>query len=146
MFVPAVFRENLFDDIMDDFFTRPFMVTGDREVPQFLKTDVKESDSGYELNVDVPGYSKDDITLDLKDGYLTISAVKNSEETTEDENGHYIRRERFSGNMTRSFYVGDDVRQEDIKAKFENGILSISVPKVDKNAKIETPTHIAIEG
>ncbi len=146
MFVPAIFRENLFDDMMDDFFRRPFMTDNDRQIPQFMKTDVKESDTDYELEVDIPGYNKDDITLDLKDGCLSISAAKNVENNEKDENGHYIRRERFSGNMTRSFYVGEDVKQEDIKAKFENGILHVRVPKVNKNAKIETPSHIKIEG
>ena len=111
-----------------------------------MKTDIKENEGSYELDIDLPGFKKDEITAELKDGYLTVSAAKGLDKDEEDKKGHYIRQERYSGAMSRTFYVGEDVKQEDIKAKFENGILSLSVPKPVEQKKVETSKHIAIEG
>ena len=110
-----------------------------------MKTDVRETDSGYEVDVDLPGFKKDEISAKLDNGYLTISAAKGLDKENNKENGKYIRRERYVGSMSRSFYVGEDVTQEDIKAKFEDGILKLSVPKKDKKAVHQT-NCISIEG
>ena len=111
-----------------------------------MRTDVKETDGGYELDVDLPGYKKEDIKAELKDGTLTISASTNTEKEDKEKDGKFIRRERFSGSCSRSFYVGENLDQEDIKAKFENGILKLFVPKKEAKPEIEESKYIAIEG
>lgn len=110
-----------------------------------MKTDIKENDKGYELDVDLPGYKKEDVKAELKDGYLTISASNDNTKEEKDEDGKYIRKERYTGSVSRSFYVGKYVTEEDIHAKFENGILKLSVPKVDA-PKVEENKYISIEG
>ncbi|WP_321018140.1 Hsp20/alpha crystallin family protein, partial [Eisenbergiella porci] len=100
----------------------------------------------FELDIDMPGFNKEDLKAELKEGYLTISASTNKDDGEKDENGRYIRRERYVGSCSRSFYVGEDIKQDDIKAKFENGILKISVPKKEAQPKVEEDKHIAIEG
>ena len=111
-----------------------------------MKTDVKETDNSYEVDIDLPGFKKDEIEAKLENGYLTISAAKGlDKEEKEEKDGKYIRKERYSGAMSRSFYVGDELKQEDIKAKYEDGILKLSVPK-EEPKKVETTKHIAIEG
>ena len=110
-----------------------------------MKTDIREHDTGYELDVDLPGFKKDEINVELENGYLTISAAKGLDKDEQDKKGKYIRKERYAGAMQRSFYVGDEVTQEDIKAKFEDGILRLSIPKKDAQA-VETKKTIAIEG
>ena len=152
MLMPSVFGKDLFDD----FFDFPFYDDGDMEKMQkklyghrgknLMKTDVQESDDSYLMEMDLPGFSKDDVKVSLKDGYLTIRAEKGlDEEQKEEKSSKYIRRERYAGTMQRSFYVGEDVTQEDIKAKFEDGILKLSIPKKDAQA-VETKKTIAIEG
>ena len=139
MMLPTIFGENLFDDFMDDAFERNFFGGRNplygKHSKNLMKTDVKETETGYELDIDLPGFKKDEISAHLEDGYLTVSAAK----------GVYIRRERYSGSMTRSFYVGNAVTEEDIKAKYEDGILSLSIPKKDPKA-VEAKKYIAIEG
>lgn len=150
MLMPSIFGENLFDDDWMDFpFERDFW---GRTTPTYkktnnnlMKTDIREHDAGYELDIDLPGFKKDEIKVELENGYLTISATKGTNNDEQDKNGKYIRRERYAGTMQRSFYVGDAVTQEDIKAKFENGILRLSIPKKDAKA-VETKKTIAIEG
>ena len=117
----------------------------DRILQNLMKTDIREHDAGYELDIDLPGFKKDEIKAELENGYLTISATKGASNDEQDKKGKYIRRERYAGTMQRSFYVGDDVTQEDIKAKFEDGILKLSIPKKDAQA-VETKKTIAIEG
>ena len=154
MYMPSIFGENLFDDFFGDF---PFYYDDramkdtekklyGRRASHIMKTDIKETEGSYELDIDLPGFKKDEISAELKDGYLTVSAAKGLDKDEEDKKGHYIRQERYSGAMSRTFYVGEDVKQEDIKAKFENGILSLSVPKPVEQKKVETSKHIAIEG
>ena len=110
-----------------------------------MKTDIREHEEGYELDIDLPGFKKDEINVQLDNGYLTISAAKGLDKDEQDKKGKYIRKERYAGAMQRSFYVGDAVAQEDVKAKFEDGILKLSLPK--KNAKaVEANNSIAIEG
>lgn len=140
MLLPSIFGENLFDDWMD--FSFPEIPDVDKTLygkhaKNMMKTDVKETEKGYEVAVDLPGFKKDEIKMELENGYLTISAAKGlDKDETDKETGKYIRRERYAGNLSRSFYIGD-VKQEDVKATFKNGILSISVPKEDKKAKEE---------
>ena len=118
----ATYRNNIFDDL----FNTPFFT---RSEANMMKTDIKEHDGGYELTVDLPGVKKDDIKAELNDGYLTITADNNSSKDENDEKGKYICRERYSGSYSRSFYVGESVTEEDIKAKFENGTLTMDIPK-----------------
>ena len=118
----ATYRNNIFDDL----FNTPFFTRSEQNM---MKTDIKEHDGGYELTVDLPGVKKDDIKAELNDGYLTITAENNSSKDEKDEKGKYICRERYSGSYSRSFYVGDAVTEEDIKAKFENGTLTMDIPK-----------------
>ena len=110
-----------------------------------MKTDVREMDDSYEVDIDLPGFKKDEIQAQLKDGYLTVSAAKGLDKDEKDKKGNYIRQERYAGAMSRSFYVGDDVSQEEIKAKYEDGILKLSIPKKSGD-KVETKNRIAIEG
>ena len=149
MMLPTIFGENLFDDFMDDAFERNFFGGRNplygKHSKNLMKTDVKETETGYELDIDLPGFKKDEISAHLEDGYLTVSAAKGVDKDEKDNEGRYIRRERYSGSMTRSFYVGSVVTEEDIKAKYEDGILSLSIPKKDPKA-VEAKKYIAIEG
>ncbi len=147
MLMPSIFGENLFDDFFEDF-ARPAkrVVKYNTPTANVMRTDVKESDAGYELGIELPGYKKDDVTAELKDGNLTIKAITNSEKEEKDENGKYIRRERFSGNCSRTFYVGENIEQTDIKAKFEDGILKVFVPKKEAKPAVEEKKFITIEG
>ena len=110
-----------------------------------MKTDIRETDGSYELDIDLPGFKKDEIKAELNNGYLTVSAAKGLDKEEKNKNGEYIRRERYTGSMSRSFYVGDHLKEEDIKAKYEDGILKISVPKKDVK-ELEQNKYIAIEG
>ena len=146
--MPSIFGENLFDDDWFDF-DRDFWGKKNplygKNAKNIMKTDIREHDTGYELDVDLPGFKKDEINIELENGYLTISAAKGLDKDEQDKKGKYIRKERYAGTMQRSFYVGDAVTQEDVKAKFEDGILKLSLPK--KNAKaVEANNSIAIEG
>ena len=149
-FLPAVFGENLmdvFNDFDRDFFRdfgRPEHMLYGKNAPRMMKTDVKETETGYELDVDLPGFRKDEIRLDLENGYLTISTEK-SLENKEEKKGKVLRQERYSGTMSRSFYVGDSLTEEDIKAKYENGVLSLTIPKKEAR-KVPEKKQILIEG
>lgn len=150
MMMPSIFGENLFDDDWMDFpFAHDFWggknpLYGKR-AKNMMKTDIREHDDGYEIDIDLPGFKKDEIQAQLKDGYLTVSAAKGLDKDEKDKKGNYIRQERYAGAMSRSFYVGDDVSQEKIKAKYEDGILKLSIPKKSGD-KVETKNRIAIEG
>ena len=153
LYVPSIFGENLMDDFMDDFgfgfddsfFGRKNPLYG-KHAKNMMKTDVRETDGTYELDIDLPGFKKDDVQAELKDGYLTINAQTQGESEDKDEQGTYVRKERFSGKCSRTFYVGDDVEEDDIKAKFEDGVLKIAVPKKQEQPKLEEKKTIAIEG
>ena len=147
--MPSIFGENLFDDWMDfpferEFFGRRNPLYGKNE-KNLMKTDVKEVENGYEVAMDLPGFKKEDISAKLENGYLTITAFKGLDKDEKNEEGKYIRRERYSGSCSRSFYVGDGVTEEDIKARFEDGILKLDIPKKDAE-KIEQKKYISIEG
>ena len=151
MLMPSIFGENLFDDdwmnfpFNDEFWGKKNPLYG-KHAQNMMKTDIRETDGSYELDIDLPGFKKDEIEAKLENGYLTISAAKGlDKEEKEEKDGKYIRKERYSGAMSRSFYVGDELKQEDIKAKYQDGILKLSVPK-EEPKKVETTKHIAIEG
>ena len=148
MMLPSIFRENLFDEWMGNAFAN--FANVDRELygkhsKNLMKTDVKETDGAYQVAVELPGFDRSEITAELQDGYLTITASKSLDKDEQDKDGRYIRRERYAGAMQRSFYVGKAVRQEDIRAKYESGILKLEVPKQDVKA-VEQSRYIAIEG
>ena len=150
MLVPSIFGENLFDDFMDfpfddDFWGRKNPLYG-KNAKRMMKTDIRETEGSYELDVDLPGFKKDEIKASLENGYLTISAAKGLDKDEKDKDGKYIRQERYAGAMSRSFYVGDEVTQDEIKAKYEDGILKLSIPKKEKKPAVEQDNHIAIEG
>ena len=154
MLMPSIFGENLFDDFFGDF---PFYYDKDmkdaekklygRRASHVMKTDIKETDKGYELVVDLPGFTKDEVKATLEDGYLTISAEKGlDKDEKEKESGRYIRKERYAGACSRSFYVGDGVSEEDIKGEFKHGILTLLIPKKEAKPAVEQKKTIAIEG
>ena len=149
MLMPSIFGENLFDD----WFDFPAWREADRtekklygrHADRLMKTDVHEHDDRYEVDIDLPGFKKDEISLELKEGYLTVSAAKALDKDESNKKGRVIRQERYSGAMQRSFYVGDHLTEEDIKAKFEHGVLSLTIAKKDAK-KIPEKKTIAIEG
>ena len=148
-YLPSLFGENLmdmFDDFDRDFsraFARPEHVLYGKNAGRIMKTDVKENENGYEVDIDPPGFRKEDIHLDLNSGYLTISAEKTLSKDQEN-NGKVLRQERYAGSMQRSFYVGSALTEEDIKARYENGVLSLNIPKKDAE-KLPQKRQILIE-
>ena len=153
MLVPSIFSDNFFDD----FFEFPFIddraeKNAERKLyghhaANLMKTDIKEFDDKYEVEIDLPGFKKEEIQIELNNGYMTISAAKGLDEDEKDKkSGKYIRRERYTGSCQRSFYVGDNLTQEDIKGEFKHGILTLNVPKKEAKPAVETNKYIAIEG
>ena len=146
MLMPSIFGENLFnDDWMNFGFPEVEKALYGKHASHEMKTDVRETDSGYEVDIDLPGFKKDEINIQLDNGYLSISAAKGLDKDEQDKEGKYIRKERYAGSMSRSFYVGNAITQDDIKAKYESGILRLSVPKKEAKA-VENKKYIAIEG
>ncbi len=155
MLMPSIFGEDLFDDFFNDF---PFYYDDKdmrkaekklygRRAGRLMKTDIRETDDSYELMMDLPGFKKEEVRVALENGYLTVSAEKGlDEDEKEKKSGRYIRRERYTGACTRSFYVGENLTQEDIKAEFKHGILTLIVPKKEKKPAVEQNKYIAIEG
>ncbi len=133
---------SLFDNMFDDMFRNPFFESSNNT--RLMKTDIQEKDNNYILDMDLPGYDKSDIKAELKDGYLTITAQKNASNEDKDEKGNYIRRERYCGKCSRSFYIGDSLKEEDIKASFNNGILQLIFPK-EVIRKDEQTKYITID-
>ena len=147
MMMPSIFGENLFNDWMDFSFPDIDKKLYGKRADRMMKTDVKETEHGYEVAIDLPGFKKDEVKAELKDGYLTISAAKGlDQDEKEKESGRYIRRERYAGACSRSFYVGEGVTEEDIKAEFKHGILTLVVPKKEAKPAVEQKKYIAIEG
>ncbi|MBS6560855.1 MAG: Hsp20/alpha crystallin family protein [Clostridiales bacterium] len=153
MMMPSIFGENLFDDFMDFPFSKEFEKNffGNKNplygkhAKNMMKTDVRETENGYEVDIDLPGFKKEEITAKLDNGYLTISASKGLDKEKQDKDGHYIRRERYAGSMSRSFYIGEGITENDVKAKYEDGILRLSIPKKEPK-KVEDKKYISIEG
>ena len=142
MLMPSIFGENL----LDDFFGEPFGGY-DYSESGLMTTDVKDTDKGYEVTMNMPGVKKEDVKAELKDGYLTVSAAKGlDQDEQEKETGRYIRRERYAGACQRSYYVGEDITEEDIRAEFKHGILKLFVPKKEAKPAVEEKKYITIEG
>ena len=143
--LPSIFGENLFDDFFDSGFDRAFWGGRDalygKHAKHLMKTDVKERPEEYELAVDLPGFQKDEVNVGLENGYLTIQAAKGLDKDQSDKKGKYIRQERYAGACSRTFYVGDGVEPEDVTARFENGILQLSIPK---EAKKQLPKNTSV--
>ena len=147
--LPSIFGENLFDDFFSDPFEMSLTPQGrnplyGKHSRNLMKTDIRETENNYELDIDLPGFKKSDVNLELKDGYLSIEANKALDKDEKDDKGRYIRQERWSGSCSRSFYVGENVKPEDVNAKFEDGILKIAMPKAEQK-KLPSSTSIAIE-
>ena len=147
--LPSIFGESLFDDWMDfpfsGFGTNVDKKLYGKNAARVMKTDLKEHEDRYELSVDLPGFKKDQIQLQLNHGYLTVSAAKGVEEESKDKKGRVVHQERYSGSMSRSYYVGENLEEEDIKARFENGVLTLDFPKAEQKKLPERKT-IQIEG
>ena len=148
MLMPSIFGESLFDDWFDDFDRQ--MQHMDRRLygrnaNREMKTDVREKEDGYEIDMDLPGFKKDQVELTLENGYLTVTANKGFDKDEKDKQGRMIRQERYAGSMQRSFYVGDNMTEEDVKARFEDGVLHLNLPKKDAR-KIPEKKTICIEG
>ncbi len=148
MYAPSIFNNNFvdsfFNDSFDSAFDNMFRSAFGNANTTAMSTDIQDLGDSYQMEMELPGYEKQDLKADLKNGYLTISAEHNSENNEQDENGRFVRRERYTGHCQRSFYVGENVRQEDIKASFENGILKLVIPKNEAPA-VEEQKYIAIE-
>jgi len=150
MLMPSIFRDNLFDDWMDDFSWMRDFGNVDRKLygkhaGREMLTDVRDHEDHYEVEIDLPGFKKDQIQIELHDGTLTITAQKGLEQNEKNSEGKYVRQERYSGMMSRSFYVGENITEEDIKAKFEDGVLKLNIPKKEEKKLPEKKT-IMIEG
>ena len=154
MLMPSIFGEDLFDNFMKDF---PFFDDNTesnvekklygRRGKNLMKTDIKETEGGYELEMDLPGFTKDEIKVSLENGYMTISAAKGLDKDEQDnKSGRYIRKERYAGSCERSFYVGEDITEEDIKGEFKHGILKLFVPKKEAKPAVEQKKYVSIEG
>ena len=145
--LPSIFGENLFDEWFDGSLEKQFFGGRDplygKHAKNLMTTDVKELDHGYLLDVELPGFKKDEIEIQLQDGYLTISANKQIEKEEKKEKGRYIRQERYGGQCSRSFYVGD-IRPEDIQAKYEDGVLRVQIPR-EEESKLQKQSRISIE-
>ena len=139
MLMPRRRDFDLFGDMFDD----PFFASNDNKM---MKTDIKENDNNFELEIDLPGFKKDDIKMSIDDGYLTINAKQEDNKDEKDKHGKYVRRERYFGECSRSFYVGDDIKEEDIKAKYKNGTLRVEIPKKEEKEKLPDKKYIEIEG
>ena len=144
MLMPSIFRTNVFDDFFEDPF-KDFARVPARPQNELMRTDVKELDNGFELSIALPGVKKEDITAEINDGYLTISATTSTNKDEKNADGKYIRRERFYGSAKRSFYVGEDITEEDIKAKYEDGILTLDTPKKEEKPVVEEKKYINIQ-
>lgn len=145
MMMPSIFRENLWNDLMDFSFPELDGKMYGKRGEHIMRTDVKEHDDKYEVDIELPGFRKEDVKAELKDGYLTITALKEVNNEQKNENGKYVRRERYTGNMSRSFYVGEKVTQEEIHAKFEDGVLKLQIPKKDPKKQVEDKHYVTIE-
>ena len=150
MLMPSIFGENLFDDdwmdfpFKDEFWGKKNPLYG-KHAQNMMKTDIRETDSSYELDVDLPGFKKEDVKIQLKNGYLNIQATREEKKDEKDDKGKYVRRERYTGTCNRSFYVGSSIKHEDIHAKYENGILHVTFPKEETKKEAEEKKFVSID-
>lgn len=149
MLMPSIFRDGFRDSFFEDFFRMPerfYPSVKSYQQSSLMQTDIKENETSFEVTMNLPGFAKEDVKGELKDGYLTISAESSQNKDEKDDDGTYIKRERYFGSCRRSFYVGEAVNEEDIKAKFENGTLKLTIPKKNAQAAAEKSKFISIEG
>ena len=146
MMMPSIFGENRWNDWMDFSFPDIDKTLYGKHGKHMMDTDVKETENAYEVDIDLPGFKKEDVKAELKDGYLTIATQKALEKNQKNESGRYIRKERYSGNMSRSFYVGEHLTENDIHAKYEDGILKLQIPKKEPEKPVEEKHFVTIEG
>ena len=146
MLRPSIFSNNFVDNMFDNFFDDSFMPNQFLRTTGAMSTDVRETEDSYQIDMELPGFAKEDVKAELKDGYLTISAAHDENKDEKDHDGKYIRRERYSGSYQRSFYVGDAVTETDIKAKYKDGVLTLMIPKKEKTPEVDHKKFIAIEG
>lgn len=146
MLAPSIFGSSFVDNMFDDFFQTPFFENSRSATRPTMNTDITESRDGYQIEMDLPGFAKEDVSAALKDGYLTIAASHDDSREEKDPEGRLIRHERYQGTCQRSFYVGEQVTEEDIKANFKDGVLTLLVPKKEKQPEVEEKKYIAIEG
>ena len=154
MLMPSIFGEDLFDNFMNDFsfyndvpFENVEKKLYGHHAKNVMKTDIKETDEGYELEIDLPGFTKDEVKVSLDNGYMTVSAAKGlDKDEQEKKSGKYIRRERYAGACERSFYVGDEITEEDVKGEFKHGMLKLFIPKKEAKPAVEQKKYISIEG
>ena len=150
MLMPSIFGENLFDDdwmdfpFKDEFWGKKNPLYG-KHAQNMMKTDIRETDGSYELDVDLPGFKKEDVKIQLKNGYLNIQATREEKKDEKDDKGKYVRRERYTGTCNRSFYVGSSIKHEDIHAKYENGILHVTFPKEETKKEAEEKKFVSID-
>ena len=145
MYMPGIFGENLMDDFFNDTSWLGYEPAYSKSTANLMKTDIEEHENSYEMKIDLPGFKKDEVKLQLSDGYLTISAEKGLDKD-EEKHGRLIRQERYEGAMQRSFYVGDGLTEDDVKASFANGVLKISLPKAEAKKALPEESYIEIEG
>lgn len=143
MLVPSIFEKNFFDDFFNDTFTTPFRFMNNNN--RVMNTDVQDLGDNYQVDIELPGFNKEEIKAQLENGYLTIEASHSENKEENDKNGNYIHKERYMGKCSRSFYVGDKITQEDIKANFSNGVLKLEFPKDNKEQEKEEKKYITIE-
>ncbi len=151
MLMPELFTRNVFDDWFDDFGLEKEMRDLNRKIygrraSREMLTDVREHEDHYDLEIDLPGFKKEDLNVELNNGYLTVTANKGHDQEEKNKEGKIIRQERYSGTLSRSFYVGEEITNEEIKAKYEGGVLTVSLPKKDQTKQIENKSQILIEG
>ncbi len=147
MLFPSIFNDHFTDNFFQDFFDGPtWAYAPAKKTARTMNADVKEFDDKYQLELEMPGFAKEDISAELKDGYLTVAAEKKDNKDEKDKDGKYLHRERYYGSACRSFYVGKDVKEEDIHASFKDGILTLELPKKNAKAAVEEKKTIAIEG
>lgn len=146
MLRPSIFNDNFTDSLFDNFFGDMFVPARTARTASAMTTDIKEFENAYQIDMELPGFTKEDVKAELKDGYMTIEASHTENKDEKDEEGRYIRKERYSGSYSRSFFVGDHVTEEDVKAKFTDGILTITVPKKEDKPEVQQKKYIAIEG
>ena len=150
MLAPSIFEENFMDDLfgfpyMKDYENMEKKLYG-RKASRMMKTDIREKDNNYEVVIDLPGFKKEEIEVELNDGYITISAAKGLEKDGNDKKGKLLRQERYAGSMQRSFYVGENIEKDDVEATYRHGVLTLTIPKKAQEKKLPERNLIAIEG
>lgn len=146
MLRPSIFNDNFSDNLFDNFFGDMFSPSRVMRSAGTMSTDIRELEDSYQIDMELPGFTKEDVKAELKDGYMTIEASHSENKEDKTNDGRYIRRERYSGSYTRSFYVGESITENDIRAKFTDGVLTVTVPKQENKPEVAQKKYISIEG